>query len=272
MQHAFIAGTFVAIMCGAIGVFIIARGLSFIAHAFSHIGFSGAAFAMYVGIDPLNGMLLFICSAALAIGRMGVRMFRTDIVISVVLSVFLGLGLLFLALSSKQANAISSLLFGTVLGISTVAVIKLAVLSMGVLVLLVIGYKMLSFDSFDPVGSQAAGLPTQWISMGFLLLLAVATAEAVQIVGALLVFTLMTIPAAIAQRLTQSISQMILLSATLAVVGVWSGLILGYYTIAPVSFYITSVEGLLYFAALGWSSWQDRRCLKKSSNCCQSDI
>ena len=88
MQHAFLAGTIVAIMCGAIGVFVIARGLPFIAHTFSHIGFSGAAFALYLGIDPLNGMLLFTCASALAIGRLGINMFRKDAVISVILSIF----------------------------------------------------------------------------------------------------------------------------------------------------------------------------------------
>ena len=263
MQHAFLAGTFVAIMCGSLGVFVIARGLSFIAHTFSHIGFSGAAFSMYMGIDPLNGMLLFTCTSAMIIGRLGIRMFRTDVVISVVLSVFLGLGLLFLSLSSKQANAISSLLFGTILGISTGDVIKIAILSTVVLGVLVIGYKMLSFDSFDPVGSQAAGLPIRFISVGFLLLLSIATAEAVQIVGALLVFTLMTIPAAIAQRLTQSIARMIVLSALIASAGVWAGLVLGFYTIAPVSFFITAVEGTMYFVTLGWSAWRENRIVRK---------
>jgi len=263
MQHAFIAGTFVAIMCGAIGVFVIARGLSFVAHTFSHIGFSGAAFSMYVGIDPLNGMLFFTCASAMIIGRLGIKKFRTESVISVVLSVFLGLGLLFLSLASKQANAISSLLFGTVLGISTAAVIKLAILSTAVLGVLVFGYKMLSFDSFDPVGSQAAGLPIRFISVGFLLLLSIATAEAVQIVGALLVFTLMTIPAAIAQRLTQSISQMIFLASFLALVGVLLGLVLAFYTKAPVSFFITTIEGIMYFITLGWSARREHRLIRK---------
>jgi zinc/manganese transport system permease protein len=258
MQHGFLAGTFVAIMCGAIGVFVIAREVSFIAHTFSEIGFSGAAFAMYTGMDPLNGMLLFTCCSALAIGQLGLKIFRKDIVISVVLSVCLGLGLLFLSLSSKQSNAVSSLLFGTVLGISAVDVWKTALLSTAVLCLLFLGYRMLTFDSFDPVGARAAGLPVRLISMAFLLLLAVATAEAIQIVGALLVFTLMTIPASIANNLTHSVWRMILLSSLIAVVGVWAGLVLGFYTNAPVSFFITIVEGGLYFASLGWSSIRER--------------
>lgn len=259
MRNAFIAGTIVAIMCGTIGVFVIARGLSFIAHTFSHIGFSGAAFAIYTGIDPLNGMLLFTCTAALAIGRLGIKMFRKDAVISVILSVFLGLGLLFLSLSSRQSNAFTSLLFGTVLGISPADVAKIAFLSALVLIVLVIGYKMLTFDSFDPVGAQAAGLPINFISVAFLLLLSIATAEAVQIVGALLVFTLMTTPAATAQHLTHSVPRMLLLSALTALVGVWAGLVLGFYTNAPVSFFITAVEGIFYFASLGWSIVRERR-------------
>lgn len=263
MQHAFLAGTIVAIMCGTIGVFVIARGLPFIAHTFSHIGFSGAAFALYLGIDPLNGMLLFTSASALAIGRLGIKMFRKDAVISVILSIFLGLGLLFLSLSSKQSSAVTSLLFGTVLGISTADVVKIAILSTFVLCVLLLGYKMLTFDSFDPVGAQAAGLPIRFISIAFLLLLSIATAEAVQIVGALLVFTLMTTPAATAQRLTSSVSLMILLSALISLVGVWVGLVLGFYTNAPVSFFITAVEGILYFTSLGWSSWRERRVFKQ---------
>jgi zinc/manganese transport system permease protein len=75
MQNAFIAGTIVAIMCGVIGVFVIARSLSFIAHSFSHIGFSGAAFAVLVGWNPLSGLLLFSITSALAIGGFGVKYF-----------------------------------------------------------------------------------------------------------------------------------------------------------------------------------------------------
>jgi zinc/manganese transport system permease protein len=270
VQHAFLAGTIVAIMCGSIGVFVVARGLSFIAHTFSHIGFSGAAFAMYMGIDPLNGMLLFTVASAFAIGRLGIKVFRKDAVISVVLSVFLGLGLLFLSLSTKQSNAFISLLFGTVLGISTADVVKIAFLSTIVLCVLLLGYKMLTFDSFDPVGAQAAGLPIRFISVAFLLLLAIATAEAVQIVGALLVFTLITTPAATAQNLTNSVSRMIVLSSLIALVGVWAGLVLGYYTNAPVSFFITSVEGILYFTSLGWNVLREHRVSEKGHSALDS--
>lgn len=258
MQHAFLAGTVVAIMCGMIGVYVIARGLSFIAHTFSEIGFAGATFAVYMGWNPINGLILFTTASALAIGQLGIKVFRRDLSINVILSIFLGLGLLFLSLSTKQASAAFSILFGSVVGISSEQVWQIFGLSIGVVVFLILGFKMLTFDSFDPVGAEAAGLPVRFISITFILLLSVAVVGAVQIVGALLVFTLMTTPAASARHLTHKVSRMILFSALLAVIGVWSGLILGYYTNLPVSFFITAVEGIFYFASLGWRNIHER--------------
>lgn len=264
MQHAFIAGTAVAVMCGVIGVFVIARGLSFMAHAFSHIGFSGAAFAVFAGWNPLNGLLLFTVASALAMGRMGVKFFRRDASISVLLSLFLGLGILFLSLSAKQASFTTTILFGSVVGISTQNVREIFWLTVIVLVIVTLGYKVLKFDSFDPVGSEASGLPVRWISIGFLLLLSIGVAEAIQIVGALLVFALMTIPAAAARYFTQSVFGMILVSSGLAVLGVWFGLILSYMTGAPVSFYITAFETVVYFLGQSWHAFQLRHRTVKS--------
>jgi zinc/manganese transport system permease protein len=117
---------------------------------------------------------------------------------------------------------------------------------------------MLTFDSFDPVGAEAAGLPVKFISMAFLFLLSIAVVGAVQIVGTLLVFTLMTTSSSTARHLTKSISRMILFSVIIAVLGVWIGLVLGYLTNIPVSFFITAVEGIFYFSALGWRNWRER--------------
>jgi zinc/manganese transport system permease protein len=252
MWHAFAAGSLAAIMCGVIGVFVVARSLSFIAHTFAHIGFSGAAFAVWVGWDPMAGLLLFTTASGLSVGRLGVNVFRRDASISVVLSFFLGLGLLFLSLTSKSATFTSSILFGSVVGISLQQVWEISLLSIAVLLLLAIGYRRLKFDSFDPVGAQAAGLPIRFISVAFLLLLAVSVAQAVQIVGALLVFSLMTIPAAAARHITRSVFGMIAVASLLSLLGVWIGLILGYYTNAPVSFFITAAESVFYFGALLW--------------------
>jgi zinc/manganese transport system permease protein len=258
MQNAFLAGTIVAIMCGAIGVFVMARGLSFITHSFSHIGFSGATFAVWMGWNPLSGLLLFTTLSALAIGQIGVKFFRREASISVILSVFLGLGILFLTLSKQTTSFTSTILFGSVVGISSKEVITIVILTSILLLILMLGYRMLKFDSFDPIGAEASGLPIRFISIGFLILLSIGVAEAVQIVGALLVFALMTIPAATSRFLTHSVFKMILVSSGLAVLGVWAGLTLSFLTNAPVSFFITVFEALFYFSALGWNTLKNK--------------
>ncbi len=250
MQHAFVAGTLIAVMCGVIGVFIIARSLSFIAHTFSHIGFAGAAFAAYVGIDPLIGLLAFTFAGAVGVGQMGVRMFRRDASISVILSLALALGIFFLSVGNVQGNYTRSLLFGSMVGIDIQDIWQIIAIAMVVLLALAVGYRWLKFDSFDQVGAQAAGLPVRWITIGFLILMAAAVSVTVQIVGALLVFALMTIPAAAARLYTHSIFSMIVLSVLFAVCSVWFGLTAGYYTNAPVSFFIVAFNALLYFIGL----------------------
>lgn len=257
MQHAFIAGTVVALMCGVIGVFVMARGLSFITHSFSHIGFSGASFAVLVGWQPLNGLLLFTAVSALMIGRMGIKVFRREASISVILSVFLGLGILFLSLSKQKTSSAISILFGSIVGISAKDVTEMLILTILLLIIITFGYRLLKFDSFDPAGAQASGLPVGAISIGFLLLLSVGVAVTVQIVGVLLVFALMTVPAATARLLTPGVFRMIGVSSFLAVSGVWFGLVCSYLTNLPVSFYITAFEAVIYFVALGWHRIND---------------
>ncbi|MCL1630754.1 metal ABC transporter permease [Sporolactobacillus sp. CPB3-1] len=259
IQHAFIAGTLIALMCGVMGVFIIARSLSFIAHTISHIGFAGAAFAAFAGIDPLIGLLAFTLLGAAGVGQMGVRMFRRDASVSVILSLSLGLGIFFLSIGNIQGNYSRTLLFGSVVGIDMADIWQIVAITFFVLLVLAAGYRWLKFDSFDQVGAQAAGLPIRMISIGFLLLMAVATSVTVQIVGALLVFALMTVPAAAARLYTQSIAGMIVLSSLIAVLSVWFGLVAGYYTSAPVSFFIVAFDAACYFLGTVYHRLSDRR-------------
>lgn len=249
MQNAFLAGTFVALLSGTIGVFVIARNLSFIAQTFSEIGFAGAALSIFMGWEPMVGLLIFTTGSSLAISQLGLKAFQREVAIGVVFSFFMGLGLLFISLSTRQANSAVSLLFGSILGISNTQVWILLVLSAVVFISLFFGYRLLAIDTFDPVGAEAKGLPVRAISLGFLLLISFTVAGTIQIVGALLVFALMVTPAAAARHLTNRLPLMIILSALLSVLGVWIGLFLSYALNWPVTFFITLIETLFYFSA-----------------------
>lgn len=250
MQNAFISGTIVAIMAGFIGVFVMARNMSFISHTLSHVGFSGAAFAVFLGINPIYGLLLFTIAMSYIVGHLSSKVFRREATVSVMLGIFLGLGLLFLSLTPKSTSYVNSILFGSVVSISNEDVKIISLLAIIVILILLLFYRVLKFDSFDPIGALSSGLNTKAISILFLVILAVAISITVPIIGALLMFILLTVPASAARYLTTSISKMIFISISFALSGIWCGLTLSYYTSLPVTFYIATIEGILYFISL----------------------
>lgn len=250
MQNAFLASTFIAIASGIVGVFVTARGMSFLAHTLSEIGFAGAAFAVFIGIQPLAGMLLFTIASSVTVGRMSGKASRREASTSAVSSLFIGAGILFLSLSSASSSYATSILFGSIVGISRAEVWQLVLLAGFVLVSVLIGYRWLSFDSFDAIGARAHGLKTNLISIYFLVILAIAVSTGAQIVGSLLVFILLTLPSAAAKYLGRTLPQMLAISVGAALIGVWLGLVLAYYTNWPVTFFIAVLECAFYLVAL----------------------
>ncbi len=254
MQNAFLAGTIVAIVAACVGYFVILRQVTFAGHALSHIGFSGAAGAVLLGVDPLWGLLAFTLIAALAMGLLGERIEGRDVAIGIVLAFALGLGILFLQLYTSYASEAFSILFGTILGISHAAVYNSLIIGIIVLAGLTAILRPLLFMSVNPVAAEAAGVPVRVLSAVFLLLLALAVSEAVQVVGVLLIFALLIAPAATAMYLTPRVYPALSIAVVLAVLETWFGLIMAYYTNYSVSFFIASVAVGVYLVVrlLAW--------------------
>ncbi|HUO55914.1 MAG TPA: metal ABC transporter permease [Candidatus Paceibacterota bacterium] len=246
MRHAFEAGTIVAIVAGIVGYFIVLRRSSFAAHALSHAGFTGAAGAVLFGINPLFGLFTFTMSGAAAIAMLGRRAASRDAQIGVVLAFMLGLGVLFISLYSGYATEAYSLLFGEILGISVADV--WTTLIAGIVILLVFAalYRPLLFTSLDEDVAEAKGVPVFGVGLAFMLLIAAATSIAVQVVGVLLIFSLMVTPAAVASRLARRPIQGIMISVVLALLSTWLGLFVSFYLPYPVSFFITSITFAVY--------------------------
>lgn len=246
IQNAFIAGSFVAIIGGAVGYFMITRGLTFAGHALSHIGFAGAAAALLIGIDPLFGMLVFTIIAGIGIGVFGKNLREEDINIGIVMTLMLGLGALFIALYNGYAEQAYSILFGTILGISKTDVLVTAIFGIVMLGALAILFRPLLFSSMDPEVAEARGVPVRFLGIAFLIIVAVAVSMSVQIVGVLLVFTLLVGPAATATRLVHSPVGAILLSIVLGLAYVWLGIFFAATGNWPVSFYIAALSFGVY--------------------------
>ena len=248
MRNAFYACTIVGIVSGAVGYFLVLRGQTFAGHALSHVGFPGATGAGLVGLSPFLGLTVFTVIAGIGIGLLGERAHR-DVAIGIVLTLSLGLGLLFLHFYTAFASQATNVLFGNVLGISLRTVIVLAVLAVVILVALMMIARPLLFASLQPELAEARGVPLNLVSTLFMVLVAVATSEAVQIVGVLLVFALMVAPAATALRLTQGVLAGIAVSMALAVIIAWISLSLAFLTDWPTSFWITALGTTAYLAS-----------------------
>lgn len=249
MRHAFTAGALVALVGGAVGFFLVLRSLSFAGHALSHVGFAGATGAVLVGLNPLWGLLAFTLAAAVAMGILGDRLRGRDVAIGIVLSFALGLGVLFLYLYTSHATQATSILFGNVLGVSDETLLALAALSVACLGALAVISRPLLFATLAPELAEAKGVSLRLVSVLFLCIVAVAIAEAAQIVGVLLVFVLMVAPAATALRLTTRVGSGIALATALALGETWIGIALAYLTDWPTTFWIVMTSCLVYLAS-----------------------
>ena len=241
MVNAYMAGTVVAIVAGAIGYFVVIRSSAFAAHALSHIGFAGATGAVVLSLNPIFGLLAFTMGSGIAIGALGNRLRSRDVTIGIVLAWTLGLGVLFISLYTGYAQEAYALLFGEILGISVQEVLVTAAVAAIAIVALLVMYRPLLYASVDQDLARAKGVPTVALSVAFMAVLALAVTDAVQVVGVLLIFALIVTPAAIAIRFTSRPGRAIATGVALSLAFTWLGLAIAYYSPHPVSFFITSL-------------------------------
>ena len=259
MQTAFAASGLVALVAGVVGYFLVLRRQAFAGHALSHVGFAGATGAALLGLSPITGLLCVTLLASTWMGSMSDRLERSDVATAAVLSLALGFGMLFLHFYTSYASEATALLFGNVLAVDRDTLALLGAIAVLSLLLMAVLARPLIFASLQPELAEAKGVPMRGISILFLGVVALCTAQCIQIVGVLLVFTLMIGPAASVQQVSSSLMRGVAYSALLAIGQAWGGLCLAYYTDWPTSFWITALSSLSYLAASLYSRWQRRQ-------------
>ncbi len=257
VQNAFLAGTIVAIVTAVMGYFVVLRAQAFAGEALSDIGFAGATGAAVLGFSSLLGMFFLTVLAGIGMGALGDRIRGRDVEIGMVLSFALGLGVLFLTIYSQfGSNATEGVgvLFGSILSVTRSDVLITLGSGIATLLLLAFLFRPLLFATIDPEVALARGVPVRLLSIVFLMLLGITTAETVLVVGVLLVLALLIAPAASAVNVTHRPFASISLSVVLGLIIMWGGLILAFVGTGrqlPVGFYITALAALSYFVSLG---------------------
>jgi zinc/manganese transport system permease protein len=246
VKNSIIAGAILGIVGGLIGPFVMTRDLAFAVHGVSELSFAGASAALLFGVDVVAGSIGGSLIAALLIGILGTRARERNSIIAVLMPFGLGLGILFIALYKGRSANKFGLLTGQIVSVDNPQLLMLIVISIVVIIALFFVWRPLSFASVDADVARAKGLPVTTISIVFMILLGLATAVSIQIVGALLVLSLLVTPAAAAMRVTASPFLTPLLSVIFAVTSVVGGILLALGGGLPISPYVTTISFLIY--------------------------
>ncbi|MGO1411544.1 MAG: metal ABC transporter permease [Microbacterium sp.] len=255
VSNAIIAAGVLGIVGGLIGVFIMQRDMAFAVHGVSELAFAGAAIALLAGASVVAGSLVGAVAAALLIGLLGSRAKDRNSIVGVLMPFGLGIGILCLSLYEGRSANRFSLLTGQIVSVTTPDLGWLIGISAAVLVVLVLVWNPLRFDSLDPASAAARGVPSTVISMIFMLLMGLVVSVAVHIIGALLVMALLVTPAAAAMKVVHGPLAVPLLSALFGFVSAVGGIMLAIAGTLPVSPYITTISFLIYIVCrvIAWS-------------------
>ena len=258
VSNSLIAAALLGLMGGLVGVFVMNRDSSFAVHGISELSFAGAAIALLIGVDVVLGSIFGSLIAAALIGVLGARAKDRNSIIAVLMPFGLGLGILALSLYEGRASNKFGLLTGQIIAVDQPALVWLAGISIFVILVLALIWRPLQFASLDPDVARARGVATGPLGFAFLILLGLAVAASVQVVGALLVLSLLVTPAAAALRVTSSPKLAPVLSVAFALTSAVGGILLAIGGGLPVSPYITTVSFLIYLVCRGIAMAKNR--------------
>ncbi len=243
------AGALLALIGGLVGVFVMHRELAFAVHGISELSFAGAAVFLLIGLDVVFGSVFGSFIAAAIIAVLGEKARDRNSIVGVLMPFGLGIGILALALYPGRAANKFGLLTGQIVAIDDPKLTAMIVISSIVLVALFVIWRPLSFASLDQEVAVARGVNSRLLGIVFILLLGLAVAAAVQIVGALLVLALLVTPAAAALRLSNSQVMVPVLSVLFAMIAMVGGTLLALGGTLPISPYVTTISFVIYLVA-----------------------
>jgi zinc/manganese transport system permease protein len=253
MLNAWAAATIVGVVAGAVGFFAVLRGSAFATHAIPNGAFAGAAGAALIGANAIVGLGTFSILGALGIGALG-RRARNDVATALAIVMMLGLGALFLSMTTEYAPEIYSLLFGEVLGIASSELLPSAVIGIVCVAAVLALYRPLMLSSVAPDVASARGISGQRMEVCFLLVIALTTAATVPVVGTLLTFSLLISPAAAARSFTSRPGVAMCLAVLISLTTVWAAIAISYISNLPVGFFVGTFGVVSYGAGRAWHS------------------
>lgn len=228
LQNALITAIVIGIVAGAVGCFIILRGLSLMGDAISHAVLPGVALSFILDINFFVGAIAFGLLASVIITYIkGNSIIKSDTAIGITFSAFLALGVILIGVANSSTD-LFHILFGNILAVQDLD--KWITIGVGAVVLLLIWlfFKPLLITSFDPLLAKSMGMPVNAYHYLLMILLTLVSVTAMQSVGTILIVAMLITPAATAYLYAKSLKTMIFLSSSLGALASALGLFIGY--------------------------------------------
>lgn len=225
----------VGLACALVGSYLMVQRLALLGDAISHAVLPGVAIAFFFGVNILIGAFIAGILSTVLIAWIHTRSpIKEDAAMGIVLSSFFALGITLITLIQKDTKVdLMHFLFGNILGVSAQDVRETFVITIIISLTIIALYKELLFYSFDPQGAQAAGLPTNALNFGLMVLIALTVVASLKAVGVILVISLLITPGASAYLLVPRLHQVMLLGSALSILSSMSGMYLSYYYNLP---------------------------------------
>ena len=233
LQNALITALVIGVVAGAVGCFIILRGMSLMGDAISHAVLPGVALSFILGINFFVGAILFGLLASILITFIQRNsIIKSDTAIGITFSSFLALGVILIGVANSSTD-LFHILFGNILAVQDLDMIITILVGLAVLLVVFLFFKQLLITSFDPILAQAMGMPVRFYHYLLMILLTLVSVTAMQSVGTILIVAMLITPAATAYLYAKSLKTMIFLSSGLGALASLIGLFIGYtYNIA----------------------------------------
>ncbi len=252
IQNAIISAFLLSVITGFIGSYIVVRRLVFLSGGITHASFGGIGIAWYFGLNPILGASVFSVFSALGLEYLSQgRTLREDSAIGMLWSFGMAIGILFVFLTPGYAPNLMSFLFGSILTISQTDILLLLILATLTLVFFVAFYYPILFVAFDSDFAKTQNVPVKFISYSLAVLIALSIVFAIRAVGIILIISLLTIPANIANIVTHRFRRIIVLSALISLFSIVAGIAISFRLNVPSGATIIITMMAFYLIAKG---------------------
>lgn len=251
MRNALVAGVLVSIACGIVGTLVVLNRIVFLSGGIAHAAYGGIGLAFLLRIDPLIGAISFSLLSSFLMGWVQRRTRqRADTLIGVMWAVGMALGIIFINLSPGYKADLMSYLFGSILAVSSLDIWLMLGLSILIIILVAVFYRLLLMISFDETFARVRNIPVDVIYMGMIIMIGLTVVISMRVVGLIMIIALLTIPPAIASLFVKSMWKIMVLACGLSVLFTLIGLMISYTMNLTSGAAIILVAGVSYMLAL----------------------